>query len=371
MLRLVIASLLVAVVCVSAVEDLTPQELAEKLKEIQARLNAANRQGAEKNVAFETRGNSINVRLPRDGDLIVERRVTTNVGEAIEGLETDFDILQASVKADAAKAAFDATLQAMQQLTSKFSALSTQVETQVTDVEQDTADKLKVQQLTNLELLTTLNTSIQDKLKVVSDVAAVALLVSTQSLNENLTIVNGQVSTLNASVIALGQKIDAIKPFLVSWKQCDQANSGSGADASGRSYHMCDFVKKEDDTYIEITFQGSQRQINGDSLWYIRVDKRQCRTESGSSAGHLWWRLHGSRSVDLHRPVTITGFCHKTDNNQFIKKGTHRATVFQASVNSDSYYGWETSSRMIIKEYKKDQANTITPNPGSNGRGDW
>eukprot|EP00040_Diaphanoeca_grandis_P005485 m.33021 g.33021 ORF g.33021 m.33021 type:complete len:371 (-) comp16743_c0_seq1:36-1148(-) len=370
MLRVIIASLLVAVVCVSA-EDLTPQELAEKLKEIQARLNAAKQQAGETDVVLATRGNSINVRLPRDGDLIVERRVTTNVGEAVEGLETDFDVLQASVKSDAAKAAFDATLQAMQQLTSKFSTLSTQVETKVKNVEKDTADKLKVQQLTNLQLLTTLNTSIQDKLKAVNDDVAGALQVSTQSLNDKVLLANKQVSTLDASVVTLGKKIDAIKPLLVSWKQCDQANSGSGADASGRSYHMCDFVKKEDDTYIEITFQGSQRQINGNSIWYIRVDKRQCRTESGSSAGHLWWRLHGSRSVDLHRPVTITGFCHKTDNNQFIKKGTHRATVFQSYVSADSYYGWETSSRMIIKEYKKDQANTITPNPGSNGRADW
>jgi len=152
--------------------------------------------------------------------------------------------------------------------------------------------------------------------------------------------------------------IDENKPTIVGWHQCEQTGS-NGADNSGFVAMTCAYTKKRDDTFMHISVNSNQRQINGNSMWRFQVQSansggwRECRGPQNQGNGNIYTRYHGSRGVDLHRPMYVGGVCYRTDNNQPIKKGRFSARWIQTYVHYDSYWNWESSARMILEERTK------------------
>jgi len=143
--------------------------------------------------------------------------------------------------------------------------------------------------------------------------------------------------------------------MIVGWHQCEYSGD-NGADRNGYVGIQCSYNKKKDDTIMMISVNSNQRQINGNSKWQIEVQSansgswRTCRGPANQGNGGLYTRYHGSRSVDLHRPMYVGGACYKTDNNQPIKKGKVSARWMQYYLTGDSYWSWQSSSRMIMEE---------------------
>jgi len=143
--------------------------------------------------------------------------------------------------------------------------------------------------------------------------------------------------------------------MIVGWHQCEQVGA-NGADNNGFVAMECAYNKKKDDTIMMISVNSNQRQINGNSQWRLEVSSansggwKQCRGPSGQANGNIYTRYHGSRSVDLHRPMYLGGACYKTADGQPIKKGTMKMRYMQWYVSADSYWNWESSARMIMEE---------------------
>jgi len=143
--------------------------------------------------------------------------------------------------------------------------------------------------------------------------------------------------------------------MIVGWHQCEYSGD-NGANANGYVGMTCSYNKKKDDTIMMMSVNSNQRQINGNSKWRIEVSSansgswRTCKGPQNQANGDMYTRYHGSRSVDLHRPMYVGGACYKTDNNQPIKKGKVSARWMQYYLTGDSYWSWQSSSRMIMEE---------------------
>jgi len=143
--------------------------------------------------------------------------------------------------------------------------------------------------------------------------------------------------------------------MIVGWHQCEYSGD-NGANSNGYVGMTCSYNKKQDDTIMMMSVNSNQRQINGNSKWRIEVSSansgswRTCKGPQNQANGDMYTRYHGSRSVDLHRPMYIGGFCYKTDNGQPIKKGKVSARWMQEVTHGDSYWSWQSSSRMIMEE---------------------
>jgi len=143
--------------------------------------------------------------------------------------------------------------------------------------------------------------------------------------------------------------------MIVGWHQCEYAGD-NGANSNGYVGMTCSYNKKRDDTIMMFSVNSNQRQINGNSKWRIQVQSansgswRTCKGPQNQGNGAIYTRYHGSRSVDLHRPMYVGGACYKTDNNQPIKKGKVSARWMQYYLTGDSYWSWQSSSRMIMEE---------------------
>lgn len=369
MLRLVIVLIVVAVAAAENFDGFTIGQLEAKLADYHTRLNDIMPDAVSPPTLTADNENA-RVRLSADGDILLQRRQDTlSTGDKIESLSNQFQLFRAHAAGIAAQESFNATLMAVNTMNAQFDEFVKDTNERITKMTSNHDAAIRVFGEEHSGDIRLLNESLDRSIAKTRRDLDASFVAFSDVVESNLTLVIQKASSVAAAVAAITTQADNTKVYLVGWKQCDQPNVGSGADVSDRSYMYCDFVKKETDTVVEITFQGSQRQINGNSIWKLRVDGRVCRTKENNAAGDLWWRLHGSQSTDLHRPVHIKGVCARKDTGA-ITPGKHRVTVYQEYVTSDSYYGWETSSRIIVKEIRLDQSLTTTAQPGSNGR-DW
>jgi len=193
--------------------------------------------------------------------------------------------------------------------------------------------------------------------QVGNDVKAATTKLSAQASADKskFSALESEIAKINAGNSAGKAALAGLNEFIVGWHQC-QVTGSNGADNTNFVGQTCAYTKKRDDTIMMISVNSNQRQINGNSKWRFQVSSansggwRACSGPNNEGAGNIYTRYHGSRSVDLHRPMYVGGACFKTDNNQPIKKGRMQARWIQTYVSSDSYWNWESSARMILEE---------------------
>jgi hypothetical protein len=190
-----------------------------------------------------------------------------------------------------------------------------------------------------------------------SDASAAVAAVAAQASSDSskFKALEAAIAAATAAVAANKKDISEKVSVIVGWTQCQQTGS-NGANHNNFVAMTCAYTKKRDDSYMHISVNSNQRQINGWSRWRFQVNSansgswRACSGPQNQGAGNIYTRYHGSRSVDLHRPMYVGGICWRTDNNQPIKKGRFQARWWQQDVSSDSYWNWESSARMILEE---------------------
>jgi len=287
-----------------------------------------------------------------------------DMAERLEAVETEMDGLPAKLS-DVEKVANEGKVAA--------EALETRISGDIDDV----AKKVDAQKSAMGSLTSSLNTKISQATsgakaarsalkselqKSIDAGVQQAKSTASSALNAEKSKNSGKFSAIDASVAAAEAKLAALdktvkeaKSFVVGWTQCNQVGA-NGADHNNFVAMTCSYTKKKDDTIMYISVNSNQRQINGNSIWkmQMRTPKssgwRECAGPGNNRAGSLYTRYHGSRSVDLHRPMFIGGACYQTNNNQKIPKGKVEMRYIQTYVTSDSYWNWESSARMIMEE---------------------
>lgn len=147
-----------------ATGNLSPDQLAQIIRASQSRYDQQVSQDEVDQPIVKSSEGSVHVRLPRDGDMRVQRSVTVDVGDTLQQLQTDIKVLRESARADAANAAYNATLRAMESLNERMD--SYQKDSQSTLV--------KVETLVNVEIgsmKSTMSEQISSMSKTVSTVS--------------------------------------------------------------------------------------------------------------------------------------------------------------------------------------------------------
>lgn len=295
------------------------------------------------NPRMEVDDGSVNVRLERqDATFRVVRQQTIDVGQMEERLRTLETATIPRVAADAevvaVRAAFNASVTSMSATAGQIAALQGAVNT----IQTSLTSQISQMQSTILAQNSVIAALSSSQTALVTDQRSTAALLST--LN----------STTAAALTTLTRNITTLEnnptSTIVGWTECTkrQDNPTNGQTVV---VMQCPYIKLRDNTVLQISVNGNQRQIGGDSRWRMMVDNRQCRGPAGQSNGHIWTRFHGTGGVNLHRPVFLQGTCFRLDNGNPLRAGRHVASYMQYSVNGDSYYGWESTSRMRIEEW--------------------
>jgi hypothetical protein len=220
-----------------------------------------------------------------------------------------------------------------------MATMSTQVAAQLVAARTQTNDLLSTQQSAMVATLADARAEVATLSAAVATQSAAVGLFSTaiNALSVNMTAVQGRSQGL-----------------LVGHTEC--THRGANNADSPRVVMRCSFVKKRSDTILVLSHNAVMRQINGYSYWRLEVDNQPCRTATGSDEGDLQISFHGSQSVNLHRPMMLRGTCPRTTSQARINAGTHSLSFKQYQVSSDSYWGWDSSARLMVEEYMPNSA---------------
>ena len=126
------------------------------------------------------------------------------------------------------------------------------------------------------------------------------------------------------------------------------ASGANGADASSVVVLTCTFRKTRADTYWIISHNADTRQISGSSNWRIEVDGQPCTDRSNNRKGSIDAAFHGA-GPNMHRPMYVRGICYCTANQAVIRPGNHAVRWRQTRTSGDSYWGWESNSRIMVE----------------------
>jgi len=340
----------------------------------QLAVNFLSGQEAKSNCA-EAEGEPVNIRTAR-GDMQFEvsksddvkiyryRRETVSlfdmsarIGElevANEGLPDQLATIQTVADDAKAQAAINAeklsadVAKAIETAEADIASQGTELENKIASLSQSSSsDRATLKQM--------LEKSIADGVTSAKSAATSAIAAQASSDASKFSALESAIASATAAVAVNKKTIAENKPTIVGWHQCEQTGS-NGADNSGFVAMTCTYTKKRDDTIMMISVNSNQRQINGNSMWRFQVQSansggwRECRGPQNQGNGNIYTRYHGCCGVDLHRPMYVGGACHRTDNNQPIKKGRFSARWIQTYVHYDSYWNWESSARMILEE---------------------
>ena len=114
----------------------------------------------------------------------------------------------------------------------------------------------------------------------------------------------------------------------------------------------CDFRKTNSDTALRITYQGDMRLIGGSSVcrrWFITINGKECTSPDTIDA--VFHFQTGPTGMNLHRPVTLDGFCENIPKGRVIiglSVGKCRAGF--EGYPGDAYTCWNSVCRLIIEE---------------------
>jgi len=286
--------------------------------------------------------------------------MSARIGElevANEGLPDQLATIQTVADDAKAQAAINAeklsadVAKAIETAEADIASQGTELENKIASLSQSSSsDRATLKQM--------LEKSIADGVTSAKSAATSAIAAQASSDASKFSALESAIASATAAVAVNKKTIAENKPTIVGWHQCEQTGS-NGADNSGFVAMTCTYTKKRDDTIMMISVNSNQRQINGNSMWRFQVQSansggwRECRGPQNQGNGNIYTRYHGCCGVDLHRPMYVGGACHRTDNNQPIKKGRFSARWIQTYVHYDSYWNWESSARMILEERTK------------------
>eukprot|EP00050_Salpingoeca_kvevrii_P018478 m.74627 g.74627 ORF g.74627 m.74627 type:complete len:305 (+) comp8063_c0_seq2:1102-2016(+) len=165
------------------------------------------------------------------------------------------------------------------------------------------------------------------------------------------TTVSTAVTSGDALLQDIVQTLEARVNFLkanmpvatLPWTECAFPNIESGADSG--TIVSCSFVKKSDDSVVELTWNGNIRVIcNACSRrYYLLIDGVEC-----TSPKSLDTMLYDVNNDNHHRPGYITGMCTHAGGSPILA-GPHTLSL-ATSGEGDAYTGWQSTSRLIIEE---------------------
>ncbi|XP_046846359.1 collagen triple helix repeat-containing protein 1-like [Xenia sp. Carnegie-2017] len=133
--------------------------------------------------------------------------------------------------------------------------------------------------------------------------------------------------------------------FLSTWKQCAWRRD----DAKDHGLiQNCVFTKKFDNTSLQVFYGGNLRIHGCNSCckrWYFTFNGVECKNPLPIDG--VFYMANG-KSQDIHRHRHIEGYCNK------IHKGKVQVGFWVGNCpgygNADAYSGWNSVSRIVIKE---------------------
>ena len=127
-----------------------------------------------------------------------------------------------------------------------------------------------------------------------------------------------------------------------------QHRGENGADSSSTIVLTCTFRKTRSDTFWVISHNADTRQTSGSSNWRIEVDGQPCTDRSNNRKGSIDAAFHGV-GPNMHRPMYVRGICYRTANQAVIRPGNHAVRWRQIRTSGDSYWGWNSNSRIMVE----------------------
>lgn len=223
----------------------------------------------------------------------------------------------------------------------------------VQEVRSEMAAALSTQASTSASTLVALNAQV-----------ALAIANAATAAQQLSTATAAQVTTMNTALAAatasIGTEITAatsnitalqLRPSgkMIGHAQCEHRGA-NGADRPSTIVQSCTFRKTRSDTFWVISHYADTRQISGSSNWQIEVDSQPCRDRNNNVKGSIDAAFHGA-GPNMHRPMYIRGICYRTVNQAVIPAGNHVVRWRQTRTSGDSYWGWESSSRIMVEEW--------------------
>ncbi|XP_071490014.1 collagen triple helix repeat-containing protein 1-like [Diadema antillarum] len=129
-----------------------------------------------------------------------------------------------------------------------------------------------------------------------------------------------------------------------NWKQCAWY-SAEGSDSA--TIYTCTFNKLESDSALWVYYGGNLRLYGCDSCcarWYFTFDDNEC---SPITIDGVVYQTN-TYYMNLHRHRSIQGYCHSLGAGSIDVK--FMVGTCNGYGSSDAYTGWNSASRMIIKE---------------------
>lgn len=230
------------------------------------------------------------------------------------------------------------------------------------DAVQSTSARIATMLSTATELQNTLSGQVSSAVRVAlqSQMNEFSTMVASkrQMLRGELSsLVTPAVSTIQSA--ATGLVSSNPNGLLVGFTECAKRENNP-ADENSVTFMTCFYTKKQANTVLKVSISTNGRQIYGRSYFRFYVDDLVCKGPANQDQSDLRTGFHGSGDADLHYPYYVGGFCFKTSNNQPLGVGRHKVEWRQTSVSSDSYIGWETSSRLRIEEWAADSGSYQT-----------
>lgn len=130
------------------------------------------------------------------------------------------------------------------------------------------------------------------------------------------------------------------------WKQCTWAFDQSKDGRDNGQVHMCEFVKKEKNTYLRVVYVGNLR-IQGCTTcckrWYFTFNNSECQIPAAIDG-----TVYQSANLNIHRSASIEGYCGGLDKGK-VQVGFHVGNCAEYG-NADAFTSWNSVSRIIIEE---------------------
>lgn len=168
----------------------------------------------------------------------------------------------------------------------------------------------------------------------------------TANSNQLFTRMTAITSALSRTIAAVAARPQG---KMIGHQQCEHRGA-NGANSRSTVVLTCTFRKLRTDTYWVIAHNADTRQINGHSEWRIEVDNQPCRDRGNSNRGSIDASYHGS-GENMHRPMYVRGICYRTANQAPIRAGNHAVRWRQTYTSGDSYWGWNSNSRLMVEEW--------------------
>ncbi|XP_022084696.1 collagen triple helix repeat-containing protein 1-like [Acanthaster planci] len=130
-----------------------------------------------------------------------------------------------------------------------------------------------------------------------------------------------------------------------NWRQCAW-RSANGNDYDGNIY-TCTIQKRYSNSALYVAYGGNLRLYGCDACckrWYFTFNNNECSPVPIDGVVYQ----HNTYHMNLHRHRNIEGYCHTLGAGQIdVRFAVGDCNGYG---NADAYTGWNSASRIIIKE---------------------